>query len=250
MDLHVAPEELSRAISLADECARTLAPIDIEPGTADALGAPDLTSATAAYATARTTSAHHRAQRADRLADGARALDLYAQTLDAATATAENLRRRAAHALTTAHTDPTAATATATEITTAWNTLRTTITTAATRTAALLTTTTNTNTNDTADTTGDTANPRTSSDKKTDGPRQPTRKHPCPTTTSSGLLGKRTAVAVGVLRVKELSTTVICCQHCKDIHEARTVLRIYAIASTGTRTRKPSSSLFTTRDSP
>ena len=34
MDLHVAPEELSRAISLADECARTLAPIDIEPGTA------------------------------------------------------------------------------------------------------------------------------------------------------------------------------------------------------------------------
>lgn len=36
MDLHVAPEELSRAISLADECARTLAPIDIEPGTADA----------------------------------------------------------------------------------------------------------------------------------------------------------------------------------------------------------------------
>lgn len=183
----------------------------------------------------------------DTLGTGARALDLYAQTLDAATATAENLRRRAAHALTTAHTDPTAATATATEITTAWNTLRTTITTAATRTAALLTTTT---TNDTADTTGDTANPRTSSDKKTDGPRQPTRKHPCPTTTSSGLLGKRTAVAVGVLRVKELSTTVICCQHCKDIHEARTVLRIYAIASTGTRTRKPSSSLFTTRDSP
>lgn len=248
MDLHVAPEELSRAISLADECARTLAPIDIEPGTADALGAPDLTSAAAAYATARTTSAHHRAQRADRLADGARAPDLYAQTLDAAAIAAENLRRRAAHALTTAHTDPTAATATATEITTAWNTLRTTITTAATRTAALLTTTTNTN--DTADTTGDTANPRTSSDKKTDGPRQPTRKHPCPTTTSSGLLGKRTAVAVGVLRVKELSTTVICCQHCKDIHEARTVLRIYAIASTGTRTRKPSSSLFTTRDSP
>jgi len=31
MDLHVAPEELSRAISLADECARTLALIDIEP---------------------------------------------------------------------------------------------------------------------------------------------------------------------------------------------------------------------------
>ena len=51
MDLHVAPEELSRAISLADECARTLALIDIEPGTADALGAPDLTSAAAAYAT-------------------------------------------------------------------------------------------------------------------------------------------------------------------------------------------------------
>ena len=58
MDLHVAPEELSRAISLADECARTLAPIDIEPGTADALGAPDLDlltdadqrSATAAHA--------------------------------------------------------------------------------------------------------------------------------------------------------------------------------------------------------
>lgn len=70
MDLHVAPEELSQAISLADECARTLAPIDIEPGTADALGAPDLTSAAAAYATARTTSAHHRARRADRLADG------------------------------------------------------------------------------------------------------------------------------------------------------------------------------------
>lgn len=176
MDLHVAPEELSRAISLADECARTLAPIDIEPGTADALGAPDLTSAAAAYATARTTSAHHRAQRADRLADGARAPDLYAQTLDAAAIAAENLRRRAAHALTTAHTDPTAATATATEITTAWNTLRTTITTAATRTAALLTTTTNTN--DTADTTGDTANPRTSSDKKTDGPPATDEKTP------------------------------------------------------------------------
>ncbi len=313
------PEELSRAISLADECARTLAPIDIEPGTADALGAPDLTSAAAAYATARTTSAHHRAQRADRLADGvaraldlptdadqrsataahaltppaptaaaagaitgggrrhhrrarsgaqelpgtdgptmsaiealtavltaelpgspggvraladswrrsaravkeaadladaaraatttwtgrsaeaftttartltraldtdvntladgARALDLYAQTPDAAAIAAENLRRRAAHALTTAHTDPTAATATATEITTAWNTLRTTITTAATRTAALLTTT-NTDTNDTADTTGDTANPRTSSGKKTDGPPTTDEKTP------------------------------------------------------------------------
>lgn len=177
MDLHVAPEELSRAISLADECARTLALIDIEPGTADALGAPDLTSAAAAYATARTTSAHHRAQRADRLADGARAPDLYAQTLDAAAIAAENLRRRAAHALTTAHTDPAAATATATEITTAWNTLRTTITTAATRTAALLTTT-NTDTNDTADTTGDTANPRTSSGKKTDGPPATDEKTP------------------------------------------------------------------------
>ena len=175
MDLHVAPEELSRAISLADECARTLALIDIEPGTADALGAPDLTSAAAAYATARTTSAHHRAQRADRLADGARALDLYAQTLDAAAIAAENLRRRAAHALTTAHTDPAAATAT--EITTAWNTLRTTITTVATRTAALLTTT-NTDTNDTADTTGDTANPRTSSGKKTDGPPATDEKAP------------------------------------------------------------------------
>ena len=177
MDLHVAPEELSRAISLADECARTLALIDIEPGTADALGAPDLTSAAAAYATARTTSAHHRAQRADRLADGARAPDLYAQTLDAAAIAAENLRRRAAHALTTAHTDPAAATATATEITTAWNTLRTTITTVATRTAALLTTT-NTDTNDTADTTGDTANPRTSSGKKTDGPPATDEKAP------------------------------------------------------------------------
>lgn len=85
MDLHVAPEELSRAISLADECARTLAPIDIEPGTADALGPPDLTSAAAAYATARTTSAHHRAQRADRLADGvARALTPPAPTAAAA----------------------------------------------------------------------------------------------------------------------------------------------------------------------
>lgn len=177
MDLHVAPEELSRAISLADECARTLALIDIEPGTADALGAPDLTSAAAAYATARTTSAHHRAQRADRLADGARAPDLYAQTLDAAAIAAENLRRRAAHVLTTAHTDPAAATATATEITTAWNTLRTTITTVATRTAALLTTT-NTDTNDTADTTGDTANPRTSSGKKTDGPPATDEKAP------------------------------------------------------------------------
>ena len=179
MDLHVAPEELSRAISLADECARTLAPIDIEPGTADALGAPDLTSAAAAYATARTTSAHHRAQRADRLADGARAPDLYAQTLDAAAIAAENLRRRAAHALTTAHTahtDPAAATATATEITTAWNTLRTTITTAATRTAALLTT--NTDTDNAADTTGDTANPRTSSGKKTDGPPATDEKTP------------------------------------------------------------------------
>ena len=93
MDLHVAPEELSRAISLADECARTLAPIDIEPGTADALGAPDLTSAAAAYATARTTSAHHRAQRADRLADGvARALDLLTD--------ADQRSATAAHALT------------------------------------------------------------------------------------------------------------------------------------------------------
>lgn len=93
MDLHVAPEELSRAISLADECARTLALIDIEPGTADALGAPDLTSAAAAYATARTTSAHHRAQRADRLADGvARALDLLTD--------ADQRSATAAHALT------------------------------------------------------------------------------------------------------------------------------------------------------
>ena len=111
----------------------------------------------------------------DTLGTGARALDLYAQTLDAATATAENLRRRAAVALTTAHADPTAEAATATEITTAWNTLRTTITTAATRTAALLTTT---NTNDTADTTGDTANPRTSSGKKTDGPPATDEKTP------------------------------------------------------------------------
>ena len=112
----------------------------------------------------------------DTLGTGARALDLYAQTLDAATATAENLRRRAAVALTTAHADPTAAAATATEITTAWNTLRTTITTAATRTAALLTT--NTDTDNAADTTGDTANPRTSSGKKTDGPPATDEKTP------------------------------------------------------------------------
>ena len=173
MDLHVAPEELSRAISLADECARTLALIDIEPGTADALGAPDLTSAEAFTTTARTLTRALDTD-VDTLGTGARALDLYAQTLDAATA--ENLRRRAAVALTTAHADPTAAAATATEITTAWNTLRTTITTAATRTAALLTT--NTDTDNAADTTGDTANPRTSSGKKTDGPPATDEKTP------------------------------------------------------------------------
>lgn len=105
------------------------------------------------------------------LGAGARALDLYAQTLDAATATAENLRRRAAVALTTAHADPTAAAATATEITTAWNTLRTTITTAATRTAALLTTT---NTNDTADTAG----PQAGSGKKDKEPPATDEKTP------------------------------------------------------------------------
>lgn len=172
MNLHVAPEELSRAISLADECARTLAPIDIEPGTADALGPPDLTSAAAAYATARTLTRALDTD-VDTLGTGARALDLYAQALDAATATAENLRRRAAHALTTAHTDPTAAaaTATATEITTAWNTLRTTITTAATRTAALLTTT---NTNDTAGTAG----PQAGSGKKDKEPPATDEKTP------------------------------------------------------------------------
>jgi len=237
MDLHVAPEELSRAISLADECARTLAPIDIEPGTADALGAPDLTSAAAAYATARTTSAHHRAQRADRLADGvARALDLLTD--------ADQRSATAAHALTPPprppppprspppgtpcappspppppapqHSSP-PPTPTPTTPQTPPGTPQT---------------------------------PEPAAARRPTVPRQPTRKHPCPTTTSSGLLGKRTAVAVGVLRVKELSTTVICCQHCKDIHEARTVLRIYAIASTGTRTRKPSSSLLTTRESP
>jgi hypothetical protein len=158
--------------ALADSWRRSARAVKEAADLADAARAATTTwtgrSAEAFTTTARTLT---RALDTDvnTLADGARALDLYAQTPDAAAIAAENLRRRAAHALTTAHTDPTAATATATEITTAWNTLRTTITTAATRTAALLTTT-NTDTNDTADTTGDTANPRTSSGKKTDGP--------------------------------------------------------------------------------
>ncbi len=109
----------------------------------------------------------------DTLGTGARALDLYAETLDAATAAAENLRRRAAVALTTAHADPTAAAATATEITTAWNTLRTTITTAATRTAALLTTT-NTDTDDA----GDTADPQAGNGKKDKEPPATDKKTP------------------------------------------------------------------------
>lgn len=68
--LRVVPEELGRAVSLADECSATVGSVSVEPGSGGDLGPGVLVAAVAAYAAAQTGGARDGAAGADRIAGG------------------------------------------------------------------------------------------------------------------------------------------------------------------------------------
>lgn len=68
--LRVVPEELGRAVSLADECSATVGSVSVEPGSSGDLGPAVLVAAAAAYAAAHSAGARDGAAGADRIAEG------------------------------------------------------------------------------------------------------------------------------------------------------------------------------------
>ncbi|WP_126414312.1 hypothetical protein [Actinomyces viscosus] len=66
----MVPDELARAVSLADECSAVLGPVSVEPGSSGDLGPAVLVAAAAAYATTQTCGARDGAAGADQIADG------------------------------------------------------------------------------------------------------------------------------------------------------------------------------------
>ena len=70
MVLRVVPEELARAVSLADECSATVGSVSVEPGSGGDLGPGVLVAAVAAYAAAHSAGARAGAAGADQIAGG------------------------------------------------------------------------------------------------------------------------------------------------------------------------------------
>ena len=92
MVLRVVPEELTRVVSLADECSATVGSVSVEPGSGGDLGSGVLVAAAAAYAAAHSAGARDGAAGADQIAGGVKyAMSALAEADESSASGAHNL---------------------------------------------------------------------------------------------------------------------------------------------------------------